>query len=260
TGPGPGRQPAGGPRGVASPRAVRRRRAGHASEMTPGPTESRSDQDQTARTKSMKFVLTCAGVMLVASVGTAGAGADSPPETPAAFLLPTVPAEHRHVRALLANALRYVAPEHLMIDPVSGYPYEGWNHDPKRGLFLRSFTQLTAIGQWMELLANVVAGKADTPSLSREQALAQLTKLVASLRADQRDPRLGAKGLLVNFLDLATGKRLGPLAGDVDKSTILDAFGPERGEAIWKALVAKGWIVPRRSGLEAAIQRGATFG
>ena len=27
-----------------------------------------------------------------------------------------------------------------------GYPVEGWNHDPGKGLFLRSFTQLTAIG------------------------------------------------------------------------------------------------------------------
>src|SRR5207248_3864368 len=103
------------------------------------------------------------------------------------------------------------------------------------------------------LLANVVAGSADTPGLSRAQAIEQLTRLVASLRADQRDRRLGAKGLLVNFLDLASGKRLGPLAGDLDKAAILDAFGRERGEAIWKALQAKGWIVPRNNDREAAI-------
>ena len=48
--------------------------------------------------------------------------------------------------------MRYVAPENRMIDPASGYPFEGWNQDPARGLFLRSFTQLTAIGQCMELL------------------------------------------------------------------------------------------------------------
>src|SRR4051812_36767015 len=149
---------------------------------------------------------------------------------------PSVPAEHRHVRMLLENALRYVAPENRMVDPVSGYPFEGWNQDPKRGLFLRSFTQLTAIGQWMELLASVVAGEVETPSLSREQARTQLEHLVKTLRDDQRDPRLGARGLLGNFLDLATGKRLGPLASDVDKPKILDAFGPGKGEALWKAL------------------------
>ena len=64
------------------------------------------------------------------------------------------------MRELLANAMRYVAPENRMVDPVSGYPFEGWNQDPARGLFLRSFTQLTAIGQYMELLANIVAGAA----------------------------------------------------------------------------------------------------
>ncbi len=69
-----------------------------------------------------------------------------------------------------------------MIDPASGYPFEGWNQDPARGLYLRSFTQLTAIGQCMELLANIGAGIADTPYLSREQALANLTHLVKSLR------------------------------------------------------------------------------
>ena len=139
-----------------------------------------------------------------------------------------------------------------MVDPVSGYPFEGWNQDPKRGLFLRSFTQLTAIGQWMELLANIVAGEAETPVLSREQALAQLAHLVKSLRQDQHDPRLSARGLLGNFLDLATGKRLGPLASDVDKQKLLDAFGPEKGEALWKALQAKGWIASRNQDREAA--------
>ena len=59
--------------------------------------------------------------------------------------------------------MRYVAPENRMIDPVSGYPFEGWNQDPKQGLFLRSFTQLTAIGQYMELLANIAAGQCRHP-------------------------------------------------------------------------------------------------
>jgi hypothetical protein len=164
------------------------------------------------------------------------------------------------VRALLENALRYASPGSRMIDPVSGYPLEGWNQDPKNQLFLRSFTQLTAIGLWMELLGNVAAGYADTPHLSREQALAQLSHLVKSLRHDQRDPRLSVKGLLGNFLDLASGKRLGPLASDAQRHKFLEAFGRERGEAIWKALEAKGWIVARNNGREAEVQRGARYG
>jgi len=141
---------------------------------------------------------------------------------------PTIAAEHKHVHALAENAMRYVAPQNRIIDAASGYPFEGWNQDPKRALFLRSFTQLTAIGQWMELCANVAAGYANTPHLSREQALNALAKLVGSLRRDQHDPNLSAKGLLGNFLDLASGKRLGPLASDVEKQKIIAAFGPKK--------------------------------
>ena len=99
-----------------------------------------------------------------------------------------------------------------------------------------------------------------TPYLSREQALNALANLVKSLRHDQHDPNLSAKGLLGNFLDLATGKRLGPLASDVEKHKIIDAFGPEKGEAIWKALTEKGWIIPRNNDREADIVRGAKYG
>jgi hypothetical protein len=164
------------------------------------------------------------------------------------------------VRELLANAMRYVAPENKMIDGVSGYPFEGWNQDPARGLYLRSFTQLTAIGQCMELLANIAAGHCDTPYLSRDQALAKLIHLVKSLRQDQRDPRLSTDMLLGNFLDLATGKRLGPLAMDVEKHKITDAFGKDKGEAIWRALEAKKWITPRNDDREADITRSAKYG
>jgi hypothetical protein len=172
----------------------------------------------------------------------------------------TIPAEHTHVHALAENAMRYVALQNRIIDPASGYPIEGWNHDPKRALFLRSFTQLTAIGQWMELCANVAAGYADTPYLSREQALDALTKLVESLRRDQHDHNLSAKGLMGNFLDLGSGKRLGPLASDVDKHKIIAAFGPEKAEAIWKALTEKGWITSRNNDREADIVRGPKYG
>src|SRR5262249_55208094 len=136
----------------------------------------------------------------------------------------------------------------------------GWNQEPKRGLFLRSFTQLTAIGQWMELLASIAAGEAGAPFLSRDRALAQLTQLVRTLRQDQHDPTLSIQGLLGNFLDLSTGRRLGPLASDVDKQKFVDAFGQDKGEAIWKALAARGWIVPRKNDREAAIQRLDHYG
>src|SRR6185437_6836005 len=62
------------------------------------------------------------------------------------------------------------------------------------------------------------------------------------------------------FLDLATGKRLGPLASDVDRSKFLDTFGREKGEALWKALLAKGWLVSRNQDREAGIQRNADYG
>jgi hypothetical protein len=182
----------------------------------------------------------------------------TPGETSSHF--PTVRPEDRHVRELLANAMRYVAPENRMVDPVSGYPFEGWNQEPARGLFLRSFTQLTAIGQYMELLANIAAGHCDTPYISRSQALADLIRLVKSLRQDQRDPTLSAGNLLGNFLDLATGKRLGPLAADVENHKFVDAFGRKKGDAIWKALRAKGWIVPRNDDREAEIRRSAKYG
>ena len=173
---------------------------------------------------------------------------------------PTIPAEHVRARALLDNAMQYASPANKMVDPVSGYPFEGWNHDPARGLHLRAFTQLTAIGQWMELLATVAGGAADTPHLPRDQALTQLGHLVKTLREDQADPRLSAKGLLSNFLDLASGKRLGPLASSIDKSTIHDAFGPAKGDALWKALTEAGWITPRLDGVEADIARNARYG
>jgi hypothetical protein len=181
-----------------------------------------------------------------------------PGATPTRF--PTLPPEHSHARALLEGALRYTAPANKLVDPVSGYPFEGWNQDPKRGLFLRSFTQLTAIGLYMEILANVAAGRADTPHLSRGLALTQLGHLVKTLRDDQRDPTLSAEGLLSNFLDLATSKRLGPLASHVDKSRLTDEFGPQKGQALWKALVEIGWLAPRKDDLEADVTRKEQYG
>jgi hypothetical protein len=201
---------------------------------------------------------------VIAALGVAFATspvwAEAPKADAAEFRFPTVPANHTHIRQLLANALRYADPANKLSDPVSGYPYEGWNHEPDRKLYLRSFTQLTAIGLWMELLANVAAGQLDTPFVSREQALVRLTHLVKSLRQDQRDPELSAKGLLGNFLDLSAGRRRGPLIQDADKATFLTEFGPEKGEAIWKSLVDKGWLVPRGKRGEAEVKRDGKYG
>jgi hypothetical protein len=125
---------------------------------------------------------------------------------------------------------------------------------------MRSFTQLTAIGFGLEVLANIAAGKAETPFLSRDQALAHLARMVKSLRKDQQDPWLSARSLLGNFLDLALVDRRGPLAYEVEKDKVVEAFGREKGEALWQALQAKGWIIPRRNGREAELHRTAGYG
>ncbi|MFO0810751.1 MAG: hypothetical protein U0746_19145 [Gemmataceae bacterium] len=199
-------------------------------------------------------------VACAAGAAALAASAVEPEGRVTAARFPTVPPDHTHVRLLLDNAMRYAAPDAKTTDRASGYPYEGWNHDPKRSLFLRSFTQLTAIGLWMELLADVAAGHAETPALSRDKALVDLTKLVGTLRHDQRDPRLSAKGLLGNFLDLASGKRLGPLTNDVEKRKFVAAFGEAKADAIWKALIDRGWIAPRKDGHEADVKRGDKYG
>jgi hypothetical protein len=178
----------------------------------------------------------------------------------ASFRFPTISPEHEHVRALLDNALRYLDPAAGLFDEVSGYQVEGWNQDPKRQFFLRSFTQLTAIGHSMELLACLAAGEAEVPFFSREKALTRLAKLVASLRQDQRDPKLSAGGLLANFLDLSSGQRQSPLIGIADRESFLATFGPEKGQAIWAALAVEGWITPRGHGREADITQGGRYG
>jgi len=173
---------------------------------------------------------------------------------------PKVAPEHTHMQALLENAMGYINPEHGLIDPASGYPVEGWNHDPEKGLFLRSFTQLTSIGEWTELLANIAAGYADNPHISRSQALEKLEKAADSLLADQQDAAVSAKGLLGNFLGLEDGRRLGPLAEEIEKSRLVEAFGEKKAEAIWQALLEKEWFKLQRGGTEGRIKRGAEYG
>ena len=225
-------------------------------------------EDEANRPRARRAVACAAVLAVVSMLGLLGPAAArrpadesdrlKPDET--SFRFPTVPPEHEHVRALLDNALRYVDPAAGLFDKVSGYPVEGWNQDPERQFSLRSFTQLTAIGHSMELLACLAAGEAEVPFLSREEALTRLAKLVASLRQDQRDPKLSAGGLLVNFLDLNSGQRQSPLTGSADREPFLAAFGPEKGQTIWAALAAEGWITPRGDGREADITRGERYG
>jgi hypothetical protein len=186
-----------------------------------------------------------------------------PPEAPVCsdeFLFPLVKPEHAHMQTLLANAMGYLKPEHGLVDPASGYPVEGWNQDSERGLYLRSFTQLTAIGEWIELLANIAAGYADNPYISREEALNQLSHAVSSLLADQTDPAVSAKGLLGNFLGFGPSGRIGPLSDEVEKQKFVDAFGEEQAVQIWDALVARKWIFPQQDGSFAKVPRKGEYG
>ena len=176
------------------------------------------------------------------------------------YSFPRVSPAHTHMRLLLENALRYVDPVHGIVDPVSGYPAEGWNQEPRKGLFLRSFTQLTAIGEWIELLANIVAGYADNPYVSKESAMNQLSLAIRNLLEDQENPSLAAKGLLVNFLGLEGGNRAGPLLESIERSKFTNAFGDQTGHAIWQALVKKGWILEEDNGRKGRIRRSGKYG
>jgi hypothetical protein len=187
-------------------------------------------------------------------------GCRTVPRRPTAFNFPKVDPAHMNTRQLLENALLYAGAAAVMTDPASGYPFEGWNQDPKKGLYLRQFTQLTAIGEWLELMANVTAGYADNPYLSRAEARARLAQITDSLLHDQRDPRLSARGLLVNFIGFENSQRLPPLSEIIEKQKFIDTFGPETAEALWGGMREKGWIVPRHDGLEADIKRSAQYG
>ena len=188
------------------------------------------------------------------------AGCRTVPRQPTAFIFPNVNPAHTHTRRLLENALLYADPANAMTDPASGYPVEGWNQDLKEGLYLRQFTQLTAIGEWLELMANIAAGYADNPCISRDEAKARLIRIVGSLRHDQQDPRVSAEGLLVNFIGFKNSQRIPPLSEIIEKQKFIDAFGDETAAAIWKAMREKGWIVPHHDDREADIKRSGQYG
>jgi len=187
----------------------------------------------------------------------------APPAAPkpaAAFHFPNVNSAHTYTRMLLENALRYADPANGITEPASGYPFEGWNNEPTNALYLRSFTQMTAIGEWLELMANITAGYADNPYISRAEARARLVQMVKNLRHDQQDPRVSAKGLLVNFLGLENSQRFAPLSEIIEKQKFTEAFGEEQGGAIWRALREKGWIFPHHDDREADIKRRERYG
>ncbi|MEI8352288.1 MAG: hypothetical protein WCG36_08250, partial [bacterium] len=202
----------------------------------------------------------CLLAMLPAFLLMTGGCVSSRPPLPPGLFFPTVPSRHPHARALLANAFSYIAPGNGIIDPASGFPVEGWNQDPEQGLHLHEFTQLTAIGEWIELLAVVAAGQAGTPQISQRQAGEQLAKVIHSLCELQRNPRLSDRGLLVNFLAFLPDHQDGPLAGDVALTQFTNAFGTAKGTAIWNALADRKWIEPRNQGRDAEIKRGIHYG
>ncbi|MBT3191616.1 MAG: hypothetical protein HN341_03585 [Verrucomicrobia bacterium] len=181
-------------------------------------------------------------------------------DRPAGFHVSGVAPEHRHANALVENAFCYTDPAHGLIDSASGYPVEGWNHDPKQGLYLRGFTQLTAIGEWIELLACIAAGQADNPYRSSKQALEELDHVVATLLADQADPGLSAKGLLSNFVGFSGNRRLGPLGEHVKRVEFEEQFGTNLGVRIWHDLEECGWLEYEKDGAEAQVKRSAEYG
>jgi len=176
------------------------------------------------------------------------------------FNFPLVNSRHQNMQRLLINAMGYLKPEHGLVDPVSGYPVEGWNQDPQRGLFMRSFTQLTAIGEQLEILANIAAGFAVNPYISRPESLRQLKLILSSLLTDQQDSSLSARGLLGNFLGFSATGRIGPLSEQVEKIQFVELFGEDQATDIWAALVDHEWIIPQQNGSFAKISRKGEYG
>jgi len=207
--------------------------------------------------KKIAFALAL-GILLVA--GSVQALPTEVPVVPDGFNFPLINPQHQNMQRLLINAMGYLNPKHGLVDPLSGYPVEGWNQDPERGLYLRSFTQLTAIGERLELLANIAAGYADNPYISGTAAKDQLELMLSSLLADQYDPQVSASGLLGNFLGFDATGRIGPLSDEVQKQKFVDVFGAEQAAQIWAALVARRWIIPQQDGSFAKIPRKGDYG
>ena len=210
------------------------------------------------RRPTVRAMSRCAALLLLL-VLVAGCRTASPHQQ-TAFNFPNVNPAHTYTRLLLENALLYADPVNAMTDPASGYPVEGWNQNLKKGLYLRQFTQLTAIGEWLELMANITAGYADNPCISRDEAKTRLIQIVGSLRHDQQDPRVSAEGLLVNFIGFKNSQRIPPLSEIIEKQKFIDAYGEGKAAILWKAMREKGWIVPHHDDKEADIRRSGQYG
>jgi hypothetical protein len=160
---------------------------------------------------------------------------------------------------LLDNSLKFVDEQNAMIDPHSSYPVEGWNQDPERGLYLRDFTQLSAIGEYLELLANMSAGYCGD-DYKEQDSLDKLEKITDTLLKDQADPALAAKGLLVNFLDLGNGDRVGPLGEKMSKTKFKQSLPNINTDKLWSELIEAKWLKPSSDGTWANILRSDKYG
>ena len=112
--------------------------------------------------------------------------------------------------------------------PGLGLSVRGLEPGPGQGLFLRSFTQLTAIGQYMELLANVAAGTLRDALSHPEAGSGDLTRLVKSLRQDQRDPTLSARACWATSWTWPPASGSAPWPSDVEKHKLLGRLRPGR--------------------------------
>ncbi len=206
------------------------------------------------RDRLIKSILVLSGSVLLSGIALGGEPDISP------FSLPTINPSHVHMRQLVENALGYIRPGQGLFDESSGYPVEGWNDDEQSGLHLRGFTQLTTIGEWLELLAHIAAGYADQPYISRTDALTRLDRVTRCLIQDQADPRLSDRGLLCNFIGFENGRRVAPLASDAYKKDFIEVHGEQEGQAVWRALAKCGWVRPLANDEQGEIIRGSGFG
>ena len=118
------------------------------------------------------------------------------PTTNAHFTKKNKREDYLFAKELLNNSIEYFNPNNKTIHLESGYPHEGWN----RELRLDSFTQLSAIGLWLEFTSSVAAGYCNPKFLDKKTALSYCETTINSLLNDQNDEALSCNGLLANFL------------------------------------------------------------
>lgn len=154
-----------------------------------------------------------------------------------------------HAQALLENSLKFLTAETKAVDPASGYPAEGWNPN------LRGFTQLTSIGEWLEVQSMIAAGQIKADNLNPQQALDALTLATDSLLVDQQNPELSNLGLLSNFIPFRGNSRSGPARDNLRKSRLTKAFGEQKANTLWQSLIAAGWLSQTDSPDAAHVER-----